>query len=174
MLEPLFESTAKERILFFLHTHGESFPREIARDLGIYVNTVRNQLLKLERGGVLYSRLKGKVRYQPIGFELLPPKFTLSELQHLYEAVLETGLDKRNFLRRIDEGLAVSPSISDSVLKPQPSTTRRTRVIVSFRCLGVLFAIDRSNASREASRSCSRSGKPGSAFCSLYFWPLPR
>src|SRR5204862_1643220 len=29
------------------------------------------------------SRLKGKVRYQPIGFELLPPKFTLSQLQHL-------------------------------------------------------------------------------------------
>ena len=30
------------------------------------------------------QRLKGKVRYQPIGFELLPQKFTLSELQHLY------------------------------------------------------------------------------------------
>jgi len=36
------------------------------------------------------ARLKGKVRYQPIGFELLPPKFTLSQLQRLYEAVLET------------------------------------------------------------------------------------
>src|SRR6266853_3226791 len=33
------------------------------------------------------ARLKAKVRYQPIGFELLPPKFTLSQLQHLYEAV---------------------------------------------------------------------------------------
>src|SRR5690242_15146795 len=42
------------------------------------------------------ARLKGKVRYQPIGFELLPPKFTLSQLQHLYEAALETNLDKRN------------------------------------------------------------------------------
>ena len=47
------------------------------------------------------SRLKGKVRYQPIGFELLPPKFTLSELQHLYEAVLETELDKRNFRKKV-------------------------------------------------------------------------
>jgi 8-oxo-dGTP diphosphatase len=47
------------------------------------------------------ARLKGKVRYQPIGFELLPPKFTLSELQHLYEAVLETDLDKRNFRRKV-------------------------------------------------------------------------
>lgn len=47
------------------------------------------------------ARLKGKVRYQPIGFELLPPKFTLSELQHVYEAVLETDLDKRNFRKKV-------------------------------------------------------------------------
>jgi 8-oxo-dGTP diphosphatase len=50
---------------------------------------------------VALERLKGKVRYQPIGFELLPPKFTLSQLQHLYEAVLETSLDKRNFRKKI-------------------------------------------------------------------------
>ena len=47
------------------------------------------------------ARLKGKVQYQPIGFELLPPKFTLSQLQHLYEAVLETDLDKRNFRKKV-------------------------------------------------------------------------
>ena len=41
------------------------------------------------------------MRYQPIGFELLPPKFTLSQLQHLYEAVLETELDKRNFRKKV-------------------------------------------------------------------------
>lgn len=47
------------------------------------------------------TRLQGKVRYQPIGFELLPEKFTLSQLQHLYEAVLETQLDKRNFRKKV-------------------------------------------------------------------------
>ncbi|MBU1218281.1 NUDIX hydrolase [Myxococcota bacterium] len=47
------------------------------------------------------ERLKGKVRYQPIGFELLPPMFTLSRLQKLYETILETALDKRNFRRKI-------------------------------------------------------------------------
>ena len=47
------------------------------------------------------ARLQGKVRYQPVGFELLPPKFTLSELQHLYEAILEAGLDKRNFRKKV-------------------------------------------------------------------------
>ncbi len=46
-------------------------------------------------------RLRGKVRYEPIGFELLPQKFTLSQLQHLYEAVLQTDLDKRNFRKKI-------------------------------------------------------------------------
>src|SRR5437773_5770988 len=40
------------------------------------------------------ARLKGKVRYQPIGFELLPPKFTLSQLQHLYEAALVTEFEQ--------------------------------------------------------------------------------
>src|SRR5213078_1661860 len=57
---------------------------------------------------IALARLKGKVRYQPIGFELLPPKFTLSQLQHLYEAVLATKLDKRNFRKKaLDFGLLV-------------------------------------------------------------------
>lgn len=47
------------------------------------------------------ERLRGKVRYQPIGFELLPPKFTLRQLQHLYEKILGRSLDKRNFRKKI-------------------------------------------------------------------------
>ncbi|HLA78332.1 MAG TPA: NUDIX domain-containing protein [Vicinamibacteria bacterium] len=47
------------------------------------------------------TRLKGKVRYQPIGFELLPPKFTLTQLQRLYETLLEASLDKRNFRKKL-------------------------------------------------------------------------
>lgn len=47
------------------------------------------------------ERLKGKLRYEPIGFELLPTRFTLSQLQHLYELVLERELDKRNFRKRV-------------------------------------------------------------------------
>jgi len=54
------------------------------------------------------TRLSGKVRYEPIGFELLPPKFTLSQLQQLYEAVLQTPLDKRNFRKKfLSMGLLV-------------------------------------------------------------------
>jgi 8-oxo-dGTP diphosphatase len=47
------------------------------------------------------ARLRGKVRYEPLGFELLPEKFTLSQLQHLYETVLQGPLDKRNFRKKI-------------------------------------------------------------------------
>ncbi|HEY6723113.1 MAG TPA: NUDIX domain-containing protein [Polyangiaceae bacterium] len=45
------------------------------------------------------ARLRGKIRYQPIGFELLPQKFTLGQLQRLYETILGRELDKRNFRR---------------------------------------------------------------------------
>ena len=48
-----------------------------------------------------HERLQSKVRYQPIGFELLPHKFPLRDLQHLYEVVLERSLDKRNFRKKI-------------------------------------------------------------------------
>ena len=48
-----------------------------------------------------HQRLRGKVRYQPIGFELLPNKFALRQLQHLYEVILDRPLDKRNFRKKI-------------------------------------------------------------------------
>ncbi|HCE44772.1 MAG TPA: NUDIX hydrolase [Lentisphaeria bacterium] len=50
---------------------------------------------------VAYERLKGKIRYQPIGFELLADKFTLSQLQGMYEKILDRELDKRNFRKKI-------------------------------------------------------------------------
>jgi 8-oxo-dGTP diphosphatase len=47
------------------------------------------------------ERLRGKIRYRPIGFELLPEKFTLPQLQRLYETVLGRELDKRNFRKKV-------------------------------------------------------------------------
>jgi 8-oxo-dGTP diphosphatase len=49
---------------------------------------------------VALDRLRAKVRYQPIGFEMLPERFKLSQLQALYEAILGRRLDKRNFRKR--------------------------------------------------------------------------
>jgi 8-oxo-dGTP diphosphatase len=47
------------------------------------------------------KKLRSKVRSKPIGFELLPKKFTLTDLQSLYEVVLGENLDKRNFRKKI-------------------------------------------------------------------------
>ena len=47
------------------------------------------------------GHLKHKVRHEPIGFNLLPQKFTLLELQELYEAILRKPLDKSNFRRKL-------------------------------------------------------------------------
>jgi 8-oxo-dGTP diphosphatase len=52
---------------------------------------------------VAIARLRGKIKYQPIGFELLPEKFTMPELQCLYEAILVMQLDRRNFRKKILE-----------------------------------------------------------------------
>lgn len=62
MLEILLKSPVKGRVLLYIHTHGESYAREIARDLGIYLRGVQYHLLKMEQDGLLYSKLKGKVR----------------------------------------------------------------------------------------------------------------
>ncbi len=73
---------------------------------------------------VAINRLRAKVRYQPIGFELLPEQFTLSQLQKLYETILgvKEPLNKRNFRTRIlkmgvlkevgkQEGVAHRPAV---------------------------------------------------------------
>lgn len=59
-----------------------------------------------------HQRLQGKVRYQPIGFELLPPKFTLTQLQKLYEIVLSRVLDKRNFRKKI-QGMGILEELDE-------------------------------------------------------------
>ena len=47
--------------------------------------------------------MKQKLAHEPVGFQLLPSLFTLTQLQRLYEAVNGEELDKRNFRKRIKE-----------------------------------------------------------------------
>lgn len=60
------------------------------------------------------ERLRGKLTYTAIGFELLPKKFTLSQLQRVHEAILGAPLDKRNFRKRV-EALGVVRPLKESV-----------------------------------------------------------
>jgi len=47
------------------------------------------------------NSLQQSVQQRPLGFELLPERFTLSDLQELYEAIMSTSLDKRNFRKKL-------------------------------------------------------------------------
>ncbi|MFB3819557.1 MAG: NUDIX domain-containing protein [Candidatus Methylomirabilales bacterium] len=73
------------------------------------------------------ERLRGKVRYVPIGFELLPPKFTLTELQHLYEAILGRSLDKRNFRKKV-----LAMDLLDDLEEVQRGVRHRAARLYSF------------------------------------------
>jgi 8-oxo-dGTP diphosphatase len=73
------------------------------------------------------ERLRGKVRYVPLGFELLPPKFTLSELQHLYEAILGRPLDKRNFRKKL-----LAMDLVDALDETQQGVRHRAARLYSF------------------------------------------
>lgn len=48
-----------------------------------------------------FDKIRNKISYQPIAFELLPEKFTLTQLQSLYEVILNKSLDKRNFRKKM-------------------------------------------------------------------------
>ena len=71
-----------------------------------WVSTAEATNLAFDHDAILeacLNRLKRRVRMRPVGFELLPRKFTLTELQHLYEAILQPvkKIDKRNFRKKI-------------------------------------------------------------------------
>ena len=74
--------------------------------------------LAFDHGTILnyaLERLRNKLEYTTVGFQLLPEKFTLTELQVVYEAILGKELDKRNFRRKM--------SIL-KILKPLPEYRR--------------------------------------------------
>ncbi len=47
------------------------------------------------------NELRKQIHFEPVGFELLPEKFTMTQLQHLYEAILSVKFDRRNFCNKI-------------------------------------------------------------------------
>ncbi len=72
------------------------------------------------------NKLKDKVRHQPIGFELLPREFTLTDIQHLYESVLEIKLDKRNFRKKLlSMGILIDSGISQHGVAHRPAKRYR-------------------------------------------------
>jgi 8-oxo-dGTP diphosphatase len=50
---------------------------------------------------IAIERIRAKIRYQPIGFELLDKKFSFADLEKLYSTLLDKALDRRNFTKKI-------------------------------------------------------------------------
>ena len=73
------------------------------------------------------EKLRKRIRVRPIGFELLPAKFTLPRLQALYEGILGTPLDKRNFRKKIMR-LGVVRQLQET----DPESTRRAARLYCF------------------------------------------
>lgn len=69
----------------------------------VNVNEIPTQLA-FDHGKILemaLTRLRTKVQYEPIGFELLPEWFTLTELYDMYRIILQKDFDRRNFTRKV-------------------------------------------------------------------------
>jgi 8-oxo-dGTP diphosphatase len=71
------------------------------------------------------QRLRSKITYEPIGFELLGEKFPFSELQALYEALLEDSIDHRNFRRKL-KSLGILEELPET--RKQPGSGRPARL----------------------------------------------
>lgn len=97
MLEGLFGNIIIEKILFFLYVYTEGYPLGMAKVFGVPVNRIQQQLKRLENGGIVVSRLVGKVRLYTFN-----PRFPfLEELKELmakaYEFVPEN--EKERYFR---------------------------------------------------------------------------
>ena len=73
-----------------------------------------------------HQRIRNKLDYTSVGFELLPEKFTLTELQSVHEAILGESLDKRNFRRKIIQKGIVKPT------KESQHTGRKPALLYRF------------------------------------------
>ena len=72
-------------------------------------------------------RLRYKLEYTAVGFELLPDQFTLTEIQSIYEIILGERLDKRNFRRRILEANVIEPTAELRISEGRPARLYRYR-----------------------------------------------
>jgi 8-oxo-dGTP diphosphatase len=72
-------------------------------------------------------RLRYKLEYTAVGFELLPEEFTLSELQNTYEIILGEKIDKRNFRRRILSASIIEPTSHKRTGEGRPALLYRYR-----------------------------------------------
>jgi len=72
-------------------------------------------------------QLKQNARYKPIGFELLPEKFTIPQLQNLYETIYQRTLDARNFRKKV-----LSLNVLEKLEEKDKTTSKRGAFLYKF------------------------------------------
>ena len=98
-MEALLESPVKEKLLLYLLVNEGSYPNEIARNFSFNLNAVQYQLKKLEEAGVLYSRLRGRVRLYGLDPRYPFRKELQALLQKAFDFLSDAEKDK-SFVRR--------------------------------------------------------------------------
>ena len=88
------------------------------------------------------QRLRYKLEYTSVGFQLLPKKFTLTELQRVYEIILDKTLDKRNFRKKI-LGLGILEPLAETKMegphRPAQLYSFKEDRFAAFREKGIIF-----------------------------------
>jgi 8-oxo-dGTP diphosphatase len=82
---------------------------------------------------ICLQRLREQIKVQPLGFKLLPKKFTLNQIQKLYEVVLDIELDKRNFRRKLK-----SSNLLIDMNETQKDVTHRPARLYTFNSVKYL------------------------------------
>jgi 8-oxo-dGTP diphosphatase len=104
---------------FALVQHGQVRLRERSEWQPAWHSVYSLPPLAFDNNGVVdyaVRRLRSKLEYTNVAYSLLPRQFTLSELQEVYEAILDRELDKRNFRRRM---------LSLGIIKPAGGTRKQ-------------------------------------------------
>jgi DNA-binding transcriptional ArsR family regulator len=147
MLEAMFESTVKEKLLLFLLANDGSYPSEIARNFSFNLNAVQYQLKKLEKAGILYSELRGKVRLYG-----LDPRYPFSgELQMLLRRTFaligaaekakyyvirprlrQAAVPYENFLSEVNRPVSVEKTVKNRRPAPKPQYLPRKSEPLDF------------------------------------------
>ena len=92
------------------------------------------------------TRLRGKLKYRPVVFDLMPPDFTLTDLQRTVEALSGRHLHKQNFRRLVEAGAMVEPT-------GQTTHPKRGRPAALFRFRREVFRDRPAKGLRVGSRS---------------------
>ncbi|TAH26825.1 MAG: NUDIX domain-containing protein [Cytophagales bacterium] len=118
-------------VAYFALLNTKNFPLPISKEyLSEWFEIGNVPKLIFDHNHMLEDTIKSireKILKYPIAFSLLPEKFSMSQLQNLYEAILEQSLDKRNFRKQI-----ISSNIISKTIYKEKTSSKKGAYLYSF------------------------------------------